>query len=102
MSSTDRSDHDRDHDTDRGGRSARSDSGPDGIVGWFAESTIRLALAVLGVILLLFAVGQMVGIDILGAIATALDTRIGQWLLVAIFALFLIVVALRGFYAHPE
>lgn len=99
MSSPDRPESDPDRDGDRSRRrTARSD----GVVGWFAESTVRVALAVLGVLLLLFAVGQMVGLDILGSIADALETEFGRWLLIAIFALLLIIIALRGFYSYPD
>ena len=64
---------------------------------WFAESTLRIALAVFGFILLLFALGQAVGIDLLGMVVDALSTQMGRWLLVAFFALALILIAVRGF-----
>ena len=64
---------------------------------WFAESTLRVALAVFGFVLLLFALGQAVGIDLLGMVVDALSTQMGRWLLVAFFALALILIAVRGF-----
>lgn len=64
---------------------------------WFAESTLRIALAVFGFVLLLFALGQAVGIDLLGMVVSALSTQMGRWLLVAFFALAIIVIAVRGF-----
>lgn len=64
---------------------------------WFAESTLRIALAVFGFVLLLFALGQAVGIDLLGMVVSALSTQMGRWLVVAFFALAIIVVAVRGF-----
>lgn len=64
---------------------------------WFAESTLRVSLAVVGFVLLLFALGQAIGIDILGTIVDTLNTRMGRWLIVAFFALFLIGLAVRGF-----
>lgn len=65
--------------------------------GWFAESTLRIALGVFGFVLLLFALGQAVGIDLLGMVVDALSTQMGRWLLVACFALALILLAVRGF-----
>lgn len=86
---------------------SRSDDRTDGGVGdgtttggtgeWFARSTVRIALAVFGVVLLLFALGQAAGVDLLGAVADALSTQVGRWLAVAVFALLLIAVAVRGF-----
>lgn len=64
---------------------------------WFAESTLRIALGVFGFVLLLFALGQAVGIDLLGMVVDALSTQMGRWLVVAFFALAIIVVAVRGF-----
>ena len=64
---------------------------------WFAESTLRIALAVFGFVLLLFALGQAVGIDLLGMVVDALSTQLGRWLLVAFFALAIILIAVRGF-----
>ena len=64
---------------------------------WFAESTLRIALAVFGFVLLLFALGRAVGIDLLGMVVDALATRMGRWLLVAFFALAIILMAVRGF-----
>lgn len=64
---------------------------------WFAESTLRIALAVFGFVLLLFALGQAVGIDLLGMVVDALTTRMGRWLVVAFFALAIILIAVRGF-----
>jgi len=65
--------------------------------GWFAESTLRVVLAILGFVLLLFALGQAVGADLLGMVVQALNTQLGRWLIVALFALLLIALAIRGF-----
>lgn len=101
MARTDGPERDRERDDDRVERRPE-DARRSGLAAWFAESTIRIAIGVLGVVLLLFAVGQMVGLDLLGAIAAALETSFGRWLLVAAFALLLIALALRGFYAQPD
>lgn len=102
MARSEGTDRDRNDDYDRGDRPAERERRSGGLAEWFAESTVRVVLAFFGVVLLLFAVGQMVGFDILGAIADALDTAIGRWLLVGVFGLILIMIALRGFYAQPE
>lgn len=64
---------------------------------WFAASTFRVALALLGLVLLLFALGRAVGVDLLGLVVEGLQTQIGRWLAVAVFALAIIAIALRGF-----
>lgn len=69
---------------------------------YFAESTLRVSLAVVGFVLLLFALGQAIGIDLLGYIVEALNTRMGRWLVVAFFAILLIALAVRGFDRGPE
>lgn len=70
--------------------------------GWFARSTLRVGLAIIGLVLLLFALGQAVGMDLLGVVVDALSTTVGRWLAIAFFALVLIVVALRGFDTRSE
>lgn len=67
------------------------------VAEWFVASTFRIGLAILGLVLLLFALGQAVGVPLLSMLGDALSTRVGRWLAVAVFALLLIVVALRGF-----
>jgi uncharacterized membrane protein len=87
MSSTDHSTDDRD---------ANAGTAADDEVSWFAESTLRVVLAVVGLVLLLFALGQAAGIDLLGMLADALATRVGRWLAIAFFGLLLVVIAMRG------
>ena len=62
-----------------------------------ASTTLRIGLLILGAVLLLFATGQAVGIDVLALLSDALDTREARWLTVAFFGLILIAVAMRGF-----
>lgn len=75
---------------------ADADTGDEDVGEWFAASTLRIGLAIIGIFLLLFALGQAVGVPLLGMVADALATRVGRWLAVAVFALLLIVVAMRG------
>lgn len=63
------------------------------LVGWFTETMLRAAVAIVGLVLLLVALGQMVGVDTIGLIGDALSTPVVQWGLVAVFALLLIVAA---------
>lgn len=67
-----------------------------GFADVFASTTLRLLITVIGLIVFLFALGQAVGVDLLGMTADALATQTGQWLLVALFALLLIGVAQRA------
>lgn len=69
---------------------------------WLTAPVIRAALGVLGVVLLLYALGRAVGVDLLGVLLDALATRVGRWLLVALFAVLLILVAVRGFEMPAE
>jgi hypothetical protein len=69
----------------------------EGFTGWFTSSALRIGLALVGVFLLLAALGQLSGIDILGETAALLGTEVGRWLLVAVVALALIAVAVHGF-----
>lgn len=89
---------------ERGSSETANDESPavGGAAEWFATSALRIGLAVVGFVLLLFALGQAVGLDLLGLVADALDTQVGRWLAVAVFALVLIVVALRGFSTRAE
>lgn len=79
-------------------RSAPSDV----FTGWFASSTLRLGMLFVGVFLLLAALGQLSGIDILGETATLLGTDVGRWLLVGVVAIALIAVAVRGFTGRSD
>lgn len=69
----------------------------EGAADWFAVSTFRIALAILGLVLLLFGLGRVVGVDFLQLLADALATPIGRWLAVAVVGLLLIGIAARGF-----
>lgn len=74
----------------------------EGVAGWVAASTFRVGLALIGFVLLLFALGQIAGLDLLGLVVDALSTSVGRWLIVAIFALIIIAVAVRGFGTRPD
>jgi uncharacterized membrane protein YdbT with pleckstrin-like domain len=63
--------------------------------GWFAETTARTAVLLIGVAVLLFALGQAVGAPLLEAVGEFLS-GFGMWLVVAFFALLLIVAATKS------
>jgi hypothetical protein len=68
----------------------------------FAHGLIRLGLAIFGTVLLLFALGQAFGLDLVGAVAEFLITDTGQWIAVAFVALLLISIAAGGWrYRRP-
>jgi hypothetical protein len=74
----------------------------DAFTGWFASSTLRVGLVFVGVFLLLAALGQLSGIDILGLTAELLGTDVGRWLLVAVVAIALIAIAVYGFSGRSD
>lgn len=80
----------------------RDASSTGGTVDWLTVSALRLTLALAGLVLLLYALGRAVGVDLLDAVADALSTQLGRWFVVALVALALIVVALRGFGTRTE
>lgn len=57
---------------------------------WFATTAVRVGLTIIGIVLLLFALGQAVGLPLLELVTTALTSQTGQWLVVAFFAVLLI------------
>lgn len=64
---------------------------------WIAEGALRIALTIVGLVLLVYAVGRAVGVNLLDIFIDALLSPLGRWIVVAFFALLLIVVAVRGF-----
>ncbi|WP_372910847.1 hypothetical protein [Salinigranum sp.] len=76
-------------------RGAAADS-RSGLGELFASAAVRWGIGVAGFVLFLFALGQAVGLDLLGMFAEALGSQTGQWLVVAVFGLFLVAVARRG------
>jgi hypothetical protein len=61
-----------------------------------ASTAIRAGLTLVGIVLLLFALGQAVGLPLLELVTQALTSQTGQWLVVAFFAVLLIGAAQRG------
>lgn len=69
---------------------------PAASTGWFASAALRTGLIIVGFVLLLFALGQAVGFNLLDLVIDAATSPMGRWIVVAIFALLLIAVAGRG------
>ncbi|MDS0299638.1 hypothetical protein NDI76_12885 [Halogeometricum sp. S1BR25-6] len=67
-----------------------------GLGAVFAGAALRWGIGIAGFVLFLFALGQAVGLDLLGLFAEALSSQTGRWLAVAVFGLFLVGVARRG------
>jgi len=74
----------------------RSNDGFEESTELLAGTAVRLGLTVIGVVLLLFALGQAVGLPFLAMTAEALSTQTGQWLAVAFFAVLLIAAAQKA------
>lgn len=63
---------------------------------WFANTAVRAGLTAIGLLVLLFALGQAVGLPLLEVVTGALTSQMGQWLVVAFFALLLIGAAQKA------
>jgi hypothetical protein len=78
------------------GQRGGADGAGGGLGELLASAAVRWGIGIAGFVLFLFAIGQAVGLNLLGMFAEALSSQTGQWLVVAVFALFLIAVARRG------
>lgn len=83
--------------TERDRDRRREERGPEEAVEAVAASTVRVGLAILGLVIVLFAAGQALGFDALAIFGEAFETREVRWMIVAFFGLILIAVSLRGF-----
>lgn len=90
-----REDAGREQESRRTGDTRSETTAGERLLGWFTETLLRVALAVIGLVLLLVALGQMVGVDTIGLLSDALASEVVQWALVAVFALLLIVAATK-------
>lgn len=68
---------------------------PNGFLARATSATLRLIVGLAGFILVLYALGQVVGVDILESFAGAVSTEPGRWLVIAVFGLLLIFLAAR-------
>lgn len=65
-------------------------------VSWFTETFLRAGIALIGVVLLLVAVGQMAGVDTFSIIGSILSSNLAQWGAVAIFGILLVIAASKS------
>jgi len=80
----------------------RDDTAREQAADWLAASTFRLALATFGFVIVLLALGEAVGFDLLGAVVDVFESSVGRWLIVAFVGLVLIGFAVRGFEGGVE
>lgn len=57
---------------------------------------MQTLIAVVGLVVVLFALGRAVGVDLLGMVAQAVSTQTGQWLAIAFLALLVMGAAMRA------
>ena len=91
-SGRDRSRADEANDRRRDGRHDRAPPNPG---TWLLSTALQTVVAVVGLVIVLFALGRAVGVDLLGAAAGALSTHTGQWLAIALVALLAMSAAVR-------
>jgi hypothetical protein len=75
--------------------SKQNDTGEQ-IASWFTETLVRAAVAVFGVAIVLFALGQLAGVELLSIVGDFLTSSVGAYLLVAFFGLLLLVAATKN------
>lgn len=63
---------------------------------WIASTLVQTMIALVGLVVVLFAVGRAFGVDFLGMLGDALTTHTGQWLAIASVALIVVVATLRA------
>lgn len=79
---------------------ARPTSG--GRAEWLVAVAARFVIAIGGIVLSLFAIGWLTGVDLLRMVFDMLGSAIGSGVLVAFVALFAIGLAVRGLVWHAR
>ncbi|MCU4741837.1 hypothetical protein OB955_21190 [Halobacteria archaeon AArc-m2/3/4] len=92
----------RDNDRRRSREESRAERPPEeprepraGFGAWLTSTVLQTAVAVVGLVAVLFALSMALGIDLLGMLAQALSTQAGQWIAVAFVVLLLTGGAIR-------
>ena len=70
------------------------------VATWFGATLVRTVVALLGLVLLLFAVGRIVDVNLLDAVIEVLDSGIAAWLVLAFVGLLFVVAAMRDWEAR--
>jgi hypothetical protein len=81
---------DNDRRRETGGQARQEEPGPG---EGFARATTRWLLAIVGLFVVLFAVGQAFGVPLLSWVGEALSSQTGQWLVVAFVGLLIVYAA---------
>ena len=70
---------------------------------FFTRTALRIGLALVGFVLLVFALDQAFDLELLSALQEFMASSTGRWLFVAFIALLMMLVALRGWrtYSRP-
>ena len=80
---------------DTGGNSGSGESA-DVWADAVTASVLRIAVGLVGIVLVLFALGRAFGVDLLGAVGEFFATPTGQWIAVAFVGLLLVALAAGG------
>jgi hypothetical protein len=72
------------------------DSTAEEVGSWFTETLVRAGILVIGVAVLLFAIGQAVGANLLEPMAEFFASGTGAWFVVAFLALLVMVAATKS------
>lgn len=63
---------------------------------WFTSTVLQTAVAIVGLVAVLFALSMAFGVDLLGVLGQALATRTGQWIAIAFVILLVTGAAIRA------
>lgn len=66
------------------------------ITSWFTETFVRTGVAVFGLVLLLFGLGQLAGVELLSIVGEFLTSSTGAWLMIAFFGVLLLIAASKS------
>lgn len=65
------------------------------LAGWFTEKFVRVVAVLIGLIMLLFALGQIAGVNLLSTVGDFITSSVGGYVIIAFFALLIIVAATK-------
>ncbi|QSW98338.1 hypothetical protein [Haloterrigena alkaliphila] len=63
---------------------------------WLLSTVLQTVVAVVGLVVVLYALSRAFGVDLLGRTAAALATQTGQWIAIAVVALVAMSAAMRA------
>lgn len=77
------------------GRQQQQQDTAEQLAGWFTEKLVRVVAVLIGLVMLLFALGQIAGVDLLSTVGDFITSSIGGYVIIAFFALLIIVAATK-------